>query len=128
MADLIGAIASLWSIPPVRWSVYAAVTLALIYVEVMRLARKREREGLRWWEWTYGAPLLLVGVVLNVVLNYTVVSLFYREWPPTGYTISQRIDHYLTVRPWSAERYPLRHRVTRRLARWLNKHDPGHVG
>lgn len=136
MTDIAAWIAALgiaWQVPPLRWIVVAFVVLIVCFYVVMAYKVRRERRGhLHWYEWVVVLPFFVIGYPTDVVLNYTVLSAVFGEWPqPGNYTITARITRYRKRgTAWSDSAWPLR--LLRRwtvavIAAVANRIDPGHI-
>ena len=114
-----------WHIAPVRWSVYMAAVLYVLYVYVMRLKRIRDNGGLSLAQKVIGYPVAVVAVILDWVFNLTVGTVLYHELPhyPTE-LFTQRLQRALD-NPGEYAGYRLA------LAHWLkpilNRHDKDHL-
>ena len=123
--NIVGIIASAWSIPPVRWAVYATVILWLLFVYVMRLKRIRDGRGLSWLQKIVGYPIAVIALIVDWAYNWTVAAVVFME-PPKAWDelTTQRMQRVLD-NPDTYGGY----RLT--LVRWwkpkLNEHDPGHL-
>ena|SRR3990167_829883 len=76
-----------------KYFLYAlAVTLVLwvLYVSIMTLNRRRKQliTGIAYY------TLLPVGVIIDVVYNWTLASLIFWDWPAEP-TLSQRLTRYI---------------------------------
>lgn len=86
--------------------------LWMLYLAVMSLRRARRAGDLTPVAFALGVPLLLIGGALDILLNYTVVSLLFLEWPPfREWTISARLTRYVHAAGWRG-----------RVARWVCQH------
>ena len=88
-----------------------------LYIIVMGLYRAHLNGQLSWPAKILGAPALVVGYVLDVIMQYTVAAIIWREWPARGeHLVTDRMQRYLAIGHGS--RY--------RKAKWLCEHllDP----
>lgn len=116
---------ALWHISPVRWMVYGAVLLAVLYIYVMRLKRIRENEGLSLPQKVIGGPIAAFAVFFNWFYNLTANSLLYREPPHSWKELTtQRLQRALD-NPGEYAGYRLW--IARKLKPWLNHYDRGHL-
>jgi len=63
----------------------------LLYVAVMKLQELKDLGKLTWKHWTIGIPVLIVGIILDVILNVIVGSLLFKELP-REFLFTARLD------------------------------------
>ena len=88
-----------------------------LYIIVMGLYRAHLNGQLSWPAKILGAPALIVGYVLDVIMQYTVAAIIWREWPARGeHLVTDRMQRYLAIG----------HGTRYRKAKWLCEHllDP----
>lgn len=88
-----------------------------LYLIVMGLYRAKLNGTLTWSAKILGAPALLVGIIVDVVAQYTVATVVFREWPRAGeHLVTDRLQRYIAH--GSGSRFEK--------ARWLCEHllDP----
>lgn len=67
-----------------------------LYLIVMGLYRAKLNGTLTWTAKILGAPALVIGFVLDVLVQYTIASLIWREWPRRGeHLVTDRMQRYL---------------------------------
>lgn len=122
---MISLIGSVWHIDPVRWIVYGALLLAVLYVYTMRLKRIRDGKGLSLTQKIIGAPIAGLAIGWNWFYNLTANSFIFRELPKSRTELTtHRLQRVLD----NPEKY-VGYRLT--IALWLkpflNAHDKGHL-
>jgi hypothetical protein len=88
-----------------------------LYLIVMGLYRAKLMGTLTWPVKILGAPALLIGIIVDVVAQYTIATVIFREWPRRGeHLVTDRLQRYM-ANP-SGSRYLK--------AKWLCEHllDP----
>lgn len=132
-SSLIALIPVLWQVAPVRFlMIVIAVFLVCFWGFTAYKVRREERGHLHWYEWLIGGALGLVGGMIDVALNYTLLTLIYGEMPESGdYTITKRVNHYQRQgRRWREGHWMLgiirrgTTRVIRVVANWI---EPDHI-
>ena len=69
-----------------------------LYLIVMGLYRAKLNGTLTWTAKILGAPALIIGFVLDVIMQYTVASIIWREWPRRGeHLVTDRMQRYLAL-------------------------------
>lgn len=83
MTYLIGALLFLW----VFW---------YIYLIVMGLYRAKLDGRLTWPVKILGAPALLVGYIVDIIAQYTIATIVFRDWPAKGeHLVTDRLQRYM---------------------------------
>ncbi len=82
--------------------------LWIFYLAVMNLKRAKDAGTLRPWARRFGGPVLLLGVLLDVLVNWIVFTVLLIEWPREALVTARLKRHIQTGAGW-------RHRV----ARWF---------
>lgn len=83
----------------------------LFYLAVMNLKRAKDAGTLSKVALVMGYPILLVGLVLDALLNVTVMTVLFLE-PPREWLVTARLKRHAEVfGPWRGD-----------LARWFAKH------
>lgn len=105
-------------------AIYTALSVALflwafwyLYLIVMGLYRAKLLGRLTWPVKVLGAPALVVGFAVDVLAQYTVAAIVFRELPEAGeHLVTDRLQRYL--QDGSGSRY--------RKAKWICTHllDP----
>lgn len=67
--------------------------LWVFYLAVMNLKRVRDAGGLSPWALRFGYPVLFLGLVLDVLVNWLVVSLLLLEFPKET-TVTARLKRH----------------------------------
>lgn len=75
------------------WAVLACYGLWVFYLAVMGLKRARDTVGLSVWAARFGYPVLFVGLLLDVTVNWFVVTLLLLEWPQEA-TVTARLKRH----------------------------------
>ena len=75
------------------WAVLACYGLWVFYLAVMNLKRVRDNGGLSKWALRFGYPVLLIGFVLDVLVNWFVVTLLLLELPRET-TVTARLKRH----------------------------------
>lgn len=103
------------------FAVFCTIVLYILYVLVMRLKDRREKEGgFDWWEWFYVVPIVTAGYLVDIFYNVVIASAVFLD-PPDELTLTDRLNRYYYRSDW-------RGRVARKIAPIVNAHDPGHIG
>lgn len=99
----------------VGMSVGSLYALWLFYLAVMNLVRARNAGTLTKVALVLGYPIFIVGLALDIFLNWTVLTVLFIEWPRET-TITARLRrHYKSRATWRSW-----------VAAWFGKHllDP----
>jgi len=75
------------------WAVLACYGLWVFYLAVMNLKRVRDAGKLSPWALRFGYPVLLIGYVLDVLVNWFVVTLLLLEIPQET-TVTARLKRH----------------------------------
>ena len=75
------------------WAVLACYGLWVFYLAVMNLKRVRDNGGLSKWATRFAYPVLLVGYVLDVLVNWFVVTVLLLELPKET-TVTARLKRH----------------------------------
>lgn len=107
---------ALWAVLYALGSLYG---LWVLFLAIMALQRAHESGQLRGAAKLAGVPVALAGYLADVLVNLTVFSILFLEWP-REWLVTQRLQRH--VRTGQGRR--------QRLARWvcaefLDKFDPG---
>lgn len=109
LADLVG------------WAVGTLAALFILYVIVMRLARKRDRGELKRTDKVVGAIVVPAGIFLDAAWNLTFATLVFWDFPQE-WLLTARLKRYRRDEPLS-----WRGKIAAFVCgKWLNPHDPGH--
>ena len=67
-----------------------------LYLIVMGLYRAKLMGTLTWPVKVLGAPALLVGIIVDVLAQYTIAVVVFREWPRAGeHLVTDRLQRYM---------------------------------
>ena len=77
----------------VLWAVLACYGLWVFYLAVMNLKRVRDAGKLSPWALRFGYAVLLIGYVLDVLVNWFVVTLLLLEFPQET-TVTARLKRH----------------------------------
>lgn len=75
------------------WAVLACYGLWVFYLAVMNLKRVKDNGGLSTWALRFGYPVLIIGYVLDILVNWFVVTLLLLEFPQE-YTVTSRLKRH----------------------------------
>lgn len=82
--------------------------LWVFYLAVMNLKRAKDAGTLRPWARRFGGPVLLVGVLLDVLVNWLVFTVLLIEWPREALVTARLKRHIAHGHGWRM-----------RVARWF---------
>lgn len=90
----------------------------IIYLAVMALSRAKKENTLTAWTRTLGYPVLIFGLLLDVVLNAVILSVVFLE-PPKEWLMTARLKRHAryTDRPRSL-------RIVKWFRQFLDPFDP----
>lgn len=91
-----GAWAAAWGVAGGVLLVYA---LWVFYLAVMNLKRAKDAGSLRPWAKRLGAPVLLVGYLLDVLANLIVFTVLMFEWP-REWLVTDRLKRHKLGTGW----------------------------
>ena len=77
----------------IAWAVLACYALWIFYIAVMGLKRVRDSGGLSPWALRFGYPVLFIGYVLDVLVNWFVVTILLLEFPKET-TVTARLKRH----------------------------------
>lgn len=77
----------------ILWAVLACYGLWVFYLAVMNLKRVKDSGGLTPWGLRFGIPVLLAGWLLDVLVNWLVVTVILLEWPKEA-TVTARLKRH----------------------------------
>ena len=67
-----------------------------LYLIVMGLYRAKLNGNLSWSAKILGAPALLIGIIVDVVAQYTIATIVFRDWPERGeHLVTDRLQRYM---------------------------------
>ena len=81
------------------WAVLACYGLWVFYLAVMNIKRVRDEGKLSKWATRFGYPVLLIGYVLDVLVNWFVVTLLLLEFPKE-LTVTDRLQRHQQSTGW----------------------------
>ena len=103
-------------------SLFLIVVTYIGYIKIMRLKRIRDAENkdLEWYHKLYGYPLLVIGIILDTLLNVIVGTIIFVEFP-REFLLTPRLDR------WGREDDGYRGKFARFVCKYmLNPFDEGH--
>lgn len=74
-------------------AVAACYALWIFYIAVMGIKRVRDGGGLSPWALRFGYPVLFIGLLLDILVNWFVVTLLLLEWPRET-TVTARLKRH----------------------------------
>lgn len=77
----------------IAWAVLACYGLWVFYLAVMALKRARDTVGLSKWATRFGYPVLFVGLLLDIIVNWFIVTLLLLEFPQET-TVTSRLKRH----------------------------------
>lgn len=77
----------------VLWAVLACYGLWVFYLAVMALKRARDTVGLSKWALRFGYPVLFIGLLLDIAVNWLVVTIILLEFPQET-TVTARLKRH----------------------------------
>lgn len=91
--------------------------ISVLVLFLYPIAIQYERGGI----WRVLLPLYIITALLDVVANYTEISLLLLEWPkPKQYTVSKRISYLIPCLGWKGS-------IAYMVARYLNYFSANHI-
>lgn len=81
------------------WILVAIYALWIHYVAIMNLDRARKAGTMSVTTWILSAPLLVIGVLLDVVIHALIGTLIFWDLP-REWTLSQRLTRYFHGNGW----------------------------
>ena len=84
----------------VAMSLGALYTLWIFYLAVMNLVRARDAGKLTRVAYCLGLPIFIVGLALDVALNWVVLSAILLEWPRETTMTARLRRHFQTPGTW----------------------------
>ena len=75
------------------WAVLACYGLWVLYICVMSLKRVRNEGKLSPWALRFGYPVLFIGLVLDIMVNWLVVTILLLEFPQET-TVTARLKRH----------------------------------
>lgn len=75
------------------WALVACYGLWVFYLATMNLKRVRDSGGLSKWALRFGYPVLFCGLLLDIAVNWFVVSLILLEFPQES-TVTARLKRH----------------------------------
>lgn len=99
-------------------SIAACQALFILYVFSMNVQRVYEQRRMTTWHWLFAGAWVVFAILLDVVLNYTLLAVLTLDFPKSGeYTFSQRLERLV-------RQDGLRGKVARSIAFVLDPFDP----
>jgi MFS family permease len=100
-------------------AIIAAInTLFILYVFSMNVQRVYEQQRMTGWHWFFAGGWVVVAIVLDVILNFTILALLTLDFPKRKeLTFSQRLERLVKDTGW-------RGKAARATAFILNPFDP----
>ena len=77
----------------VLWAVLACYGLWVFYLATMNLKRVRDSGGLSPWALRFGYPVLFIGLLLDIAVNWLVVTIILLEFPQET-TVTARLKRH----------------------------------
>ena len=78
----------------VLYSFFTLYVLWILYLAVMNLKRARDAKTITKTALCFGYPVLIVGYVLDILVNLTLMSIFFLELPHET-TMTSRVKRHL---------------------------------
>lgn len=67
-----------------------------VYVLVMGFYRAHLAGTMRWYTYVLASPALIVGYLTDIFAQYTVATIYFRDWPAKGeFLVTDRLQRYL---------------------------------
>ena len=82
------------------FAVLSTYALWVFYIAVMGLKRVRDAGQLSKWATRFGYPVLFIGIVLDVIVNWFVVTLLLLEFPKELLVTSRFKRHNRESKGW----------------------------
>ena len=85
------------------FTLLALYVLWLFYLAVMNLYRAKKAKTISWPALMLGYPILIIGALLDLLVNVLIMSLVFLE-PPRELLVTQRLArHIKTAKGWRAK-------------------------
>ncbi len=93
----------IYALAYILWAILACYGLWVFYLAVMGLKRVRDTIGLSKWALRFGMPVLFAGYILDVLVNWFVMTLVLLEWPQETTVTSRLKRHNRESTGWRLE-------------------------